>query len=186
MKPASRITVAALLLLVAGCGTTGARVDVTTEPTPNSGDTTGANTKLTVEVRTAPGKGERTYTLLCSPPGGNHPDPEAACRALTRRDDPFAPVPPDAVCTELYGGPQTASVTGTLKGKPVDARFSRTDGCQIDRWDSHAALLLERGGIGGKLSGDSLRDPTPSTRASQRRSRAAARRGGTRAHCRLG
>lgn len=150
MKPASSIAVAASLLLVAGCGTTGAGEDVTTtEPTANGGVTTDPKTKLTVEVRTAPGRGERTYTLLCDPPGGRHPEPEAACRTLTRMKHPFVPVPPDAVCTQIYGGPQTATVTGTLSGKPVEARFSRTDGCQIARWDDHAALLVERGGVRG-------------------------------------
>ena len=66
---------------------------------------------------------------------------------LPELKDPFAPVPSDAMCTEIYGGPQTATVTGTLRGEPVNARFSRTDGCQIARWDKHAALLVEAGGV---------------------------------------
>jgi len=46
-------------------------------------------------------------------------------------------------CTQLYGGPQTASIRGTLRGEPVDARFSRTDGCQIARWEQVGDLLGE-------------------------------------------
>ena len=50
------------------------------------------------------------------------------------------------MCTEIYGGPQTATVTGTFRGEPVSAEFSRTNGCEIARWDGHVALLVETGG----------------------------------------
>jgi hypothetical protein len=69
-------------------------------------------------------------------------DDTAGCGAATRLDTgDFAPVPADTVCTQQYGGPQTARVTGTLRGERIDARFSRTDGCEISRWDSVADLL---------------------------------------------
>lgn len=122
---------------------------MTTDPGPGAGAQPGGATELTVVVTSGPGKGERTYTLLCDPPGGDHPDPEAACRDLAAMPDPFSPVPVDAMCTQVYGGPQTATVTGTFRGEPVDARFSRTDGCQIARWDEHATLLVETGGVDG-------------------------------------
>src|SRR4051812_9350395 len=57
--------------------------------------------------------------------------PGAHCQVtkrLTAHD--FAPTPKDVACSMIYGGPETATVKGTLRGKPVDARFSRTDGCQ--------------------------------------------------------
>ena len=139
-----RMVAAAALLFAAGCGGAGTGGDVTTEPGAGSDDR-GA-TELTIVVRQGPGGGEQTYSLACDPAGGDHPDPEAACRLLSELEDPFAPVPPDAMCTEIYGGPQTATVTGTLRGEPVDAEFSRTDGCQIARWDRHLAVLVEPGG----------------------------------------
>ena len=74
------------------------------------------------------------------------PQDSAACRAadaLEARD--FAPVPRDVACTLQYGGPQTATVKGTLRGKPVDARFSRENGCEIGRWQAAAALLEAAG-----------------------------------------
>jgi hypothetical protein len=89
------------------------------------------------------------WSLACDPAGGDHPDPEAACRLLDELENPFAPVPADQACTEIYGGPQTAHVTGTFRGEPVDAEFDRTNGCQISRWDAHLDLLVERGGAGG-------------------------------------
>ena len=59
----------------------------------------------------------------------------------------FDPPPKDQACTEQYGGPETATVTGTLAGKPVTAKFARTDGCQIGRWDALAALFGPVAGI---------------------------------------
>jgi hypothetical protein len=55
--------------------------------------------------------------------------------------DDFAPTAPDVACTQQYGGPEVATVTGTLRGEPVDARFSRENGCEISRWQDVAELL---------------------------------------------
>jgi predicted small secreted protein len=147
MRPLVPLAVlAASFLLVAGCGTIASGGDVIAEP-PTGSATPGAATELTIVVKAGPGNAEDTYTLVCDPPGGDHPDPEAACRLLNELKDPFAPVPSDAMCTQVYGGPQTATVTGTLRADPVDAQFSRTDGCQIARWDKHVTLLVESGGV---------------------------------------
>ncbi|MFD3993164.1 SSI family serine proteinase inhibitor [Streptomyces sp. NPDC058583] len=86
-----------------------------------------------------------TYELICHPAGGTHPASQAACARLdeltTWGTDPFAPVPPDSMCTMQYGGPATARVTGTWAGRPVDASFSRADGCEIARWDNFVPVL---------------------------------------------
>ena len=82
------------------------------------------------------------WTLSFDPPGGTHPDPEAACRALAEHGrTALAPVPDNQPCTMIYGGPQTARITGTWKGEPVDAMLSRTDGCEIARWKALRGLL---------------------------------------------
>ncbi|GAA2383390.1 hypothetical protein GCM10010420_01810 [Streptomyces glaucosporus] len=91
------------------------------------------------------GQSRRTYTLECRPAGGSHPDPLAACGALDRASrgpgDPWAPVPGDSVCAQVYGGPATARVTGRWRGSPVEAVFDRTDGCEIARWDALVPAL---------------------------------------------
>ena len=89
-----------------------------------------------LEISVTPG-GEvptKIWTLRC-PDGGTLPDAAEACDKLESMDDPFAPVPKDVACTEIYGGPQTAEVRGTFRGQPVNARFNRTNGCEIERWD---------------------------------------------------
>ena len=57
---------------------------------------------------------------------------------------PFAPVPKGVACTQIYGGPQIAIVSGTFRGRRVWARFSRVDGCQTERWNRVRFLFVER------------------------------------------
>jgi hypothetical protein len=86
--------------------------------------------------------GKTTYTLTCEPTGGDVEQPEVACEQLsTTAALPLQPVDPDMMCTQVYGGPQTAVVTGTVNGQPVDSTFSRVNGCEISRWDAMTALL---------------------------------------------
>lgn len=112
-------------------------------PPPAGGD------HLTVTVRNAGGDADGTYEVDCHPGGGSHPDAGGACGVVERNTrwgkDAFAPVPGDGVCTMQYGGPATAHVTGTWAGRPVDARFDRSNGCEIGRWDRLVPLLPEVG-----------------------------------------
>jgi len=114
----------------------------TTPPTDDAPITPVA-ADITVVVD-ATGKGATsTFTLTCEPAGGDHPDVEAACTAIASAGGAaaFDPTPQDVACTELWGGPQTATVTGTVDGATIDAQFSRTNGCEISRWDHLEALF---------------------------------------------
>ena len=44
-------------------------------------------------------------------------------------------------CAQIYGGPETAHVTGTIGGARVDRRFTRTNGCAIADFTRAAGLL---------------------------------------------
>ena len=68
----------------------------------------------------------------------------AVCTRLATVEHPFAPVPRGAACTLIYGGPQVALVRGTYGGRRVWARFNRSNGCEIARWNRVAFLF--RGG----------------------------------------
>jgi hypothetical protein len=113
------------LVLVAGAGAA-------------AGDT---SLKATVWAK-GEGTARAVRTLRCDPPGGSVPRPAAACRAvLAAGRAAFRPVPPDTACTEIYGGPAVAVVTGRLDGRRVWARFTRENGCQIARWQRLVGLL---------------------------------------------
>jgi hypothetical protein len=78
---------------------------------------------------------KRTYTLTCAPLGGTLPRRASACQKLFLLKAPFAPTPIGTPCTQIYGGPQEALVTGQFNGAPIRARFSRKGGCEIARWN---------------------------------------------------
>lgn len=82
-----------------------------------------------------------TWTLRCNPTGGTLPARTTACRRLSQLSAPFAPVPKDAVCTMVFGGPEVALVRGTFRGKRVWTYFRRRDGCEIARWKRVAFLF---------------------------------------------
>jgi hypothetical protein len=114
------------LLLVAGCGS----------EEDGEGGLAGrsglAKTELSVTVwPQGQGGPKRVRRVEC--PGA------AVCGELSAQS--FAPVPGNMACTAIYGGPDVAHVTGTLRGEPVDESFSLEDGCQIDRWDRNRELL---------------------------------------------
>jgi hypothetical protein len=134
VKPLAAILAA--LLFIAGCGGW------------EGGKTPGTQTVLQIKAwPNGEDRGEpREWRLHCERSGGTLPAPEKACERLLALDDPFAPTPGGAVCTEIYGGPAVAEVEGLYRGETVNARFTRTDGCEIDRWDRHAFLFPVRPG----------------------------------------
>ncbi|MEU9498865.1 SSI family serine proteinase inhibitor [Streptomyces sp. NPDC048196] len=101
---------------------------------------------LTVTVRrSGSAHTDGTFELYCHPARGTHHHVRRACDKLDSMTrwgkDPFAPVPQHAQCTMIYGGPATAHVTGTWAGRPVNADFRRTNGCEIERWSRFEPLL---------------------------------------------
>jgi hypothetical protein len=113
------------LILLAGCGSEEEGEDGTAGPSAPA-------TALTVTLwPQGPDGPMRESRVKC--PGAS------VCGELSPQR--LAPVPHDMACTAIYGGPSVARVTGTLRGEPVDERFSLEDGCQIARWERNRGLL---------------------------------------------
>lgn len=109
----------------------------TGSPTPRAAGAT----DLTIVVDDGAGA-RTTWHLTCDPAGGDHPDPAKACAVLAQHGaTALPPVPRDRMCTQVFGGAQTAHITGTWRGEKVDARLSRTNGCEITRWQALIGLL---------------------------------------------
>lgn len=150
----------AMLLTLTACGkgsTVGDRSSETPtmQTSPTSESSQEPQSQLTVHVEPGQDAQPREWTLHCDPPGGSHPAPEAACAALAAASDPFKPVPPDAICTQIYGGPQTATLEGTWRGERVHATYNRKNGCEIHRWEAIKAALqpLQRDGTSASPTG---------------------------------
>ena len=99
--------------------------------------------RIAMTLRVDVGDGAvKTFSLRCSPTSGNHPNRWAACKVLLAGGvKVLAPVPAEAMCTQIYGGPQKALVVGTWAGKKVSAKFARTNGCEISKWEAVRALF---------------------------------------------
>jgi hypothetical protein len=128
------------LLVVTACaaqpGDGGGAQPTTGSPGPAAEDA------LSITVDRGDGREPEKYTLVCAgEQPSTHPDAQAACEHLSGLDDPFAPIAADVMCTEIYGGPQTAHITGRWQGEPVDLELSRVDGCHISQWDSLGPVL---------------------------------------------
>ena len=70
---------------------------------------------------------------------------KAACRLIRRgvlrrvvRDQKSR-----RLCSQIYGGPQRARITGTVDGGRVNLTITRTDGCGTADWDRLETLLGE-------------------------------------------
>jgi Subtilisin inhibitor-like len=124
--------VIAALVAVVGCGAGSAAQNASPAPT---------DLRITVWPGGRAEGGARSYTLRCDPASGSLPRAATACSKLGTLPRPLAPVSRDAVCTEQYGGPQQALVTGRLRADSVWATFSATNGCQIARAKTIAFLL---------------------------------------------
>lgn len=99
--------------------------------------------KITVSYRPSQSSGV-TFTVSCSAHSisGTHPNEKAICAAIAKQGTRlFAPVPAGIACSQIYGGPESARIAGTVTGHKINATFSRTDGCQIARWNAAKALV---------------------------------------------
>jgi hypothetical protein len=100
--------------------------------------------------------GDAKLSVTLDPDGPDGPEEEAteevSCEEVS--DDPAClavgeleasdldPPPPDQACTELFGGPDEATIQGEIDGEDVDAELNRSNGCEIDRFDAAVPLLL--------------------------------------------
>ena len=137
------LLVLAAVLMVAGCGSgddgspEAAGTAEGTGSDPAAGAISQADNDLQIELDLGDGRAPVTWTLTCvGSVEGSHPQAQAACDHLAGMERPFAPLPEDVVCSQEYGGPETARVTGRWGGGPVELDLSRVDGCRIAQWDS--------------------------------------------------
>ncbi|MEE1803587.1 SSI family serine proteinase inhibitor [Streptomyces sp. JV176] len=118
------------------------------EAWPQSAAAPGDQLTVTVAKSGVAGS-DGTYRLTCRPVGGTHQRARAACDRLAElaggSQDPFAPVSRNAACTMQYGGDATARVSGTWRGRSVDASFNKKNGCEISRWRALEPVLPGNG-----------------------------------------
>jgi hypothetical protein len=65
------------------------------------------------------------------------------CADLASRQGVFQQIEESGgeVCGEVYGGPQRATITGSVAGQSVDVTVERNDSCGIQDWETLEWLL---------------------------------------------
>jgi hypothetical protein len=118
-----------------------------TEPPVDPGDILGAGpypiADLTITVVLSPEAAGANYRVACLGDTATltgDPAPASAdtmCRALGEDAVRERIVLGDreGACTLQYGGPETATITGTFDGTGIDTAFHRADGCGISDWE---------------------------------------------------
>ena len=100
-------------------------------------------------------EGDSSLTVTLDPDGPDGPEDEmteeascedgsddGVCMAIADTDvEALGPTSPDTACTEIFGGPDTASLEGTIEGENVDVDLTRANGCEIERFDAALPLL---------------------------------------------
>ena len=123
----------AVIVALVGCGSSAAGTAASS-----------ADLRITYYPQGRDGPGKRTWTLGCDPAAGTLPRRAAACQKLDAMTNPFARLRRAVMCTDIYGGPDEAVITGTFEGRPVWVRLSQRNGCEIARWKKLSFLI---GGI---------------------------------------
>jgi hypothetical protein len=139
----------------------------TATPSPDTETTTPAPSPSAAPVTSGPGLGNAelaimvkpsetgtpaNFTLVCvdgvPAAESQHPNAAAGCAAL-KNDAALlspGPRPTDQPCTQQYGGPQQATVTGVVDGHAVEVTFNLRDGCEIAAWNAAKDVLGSTGG----------------------------------------
>jgi hypothetical protein len=137
-------------LFAAACGSSGVSNSGGTDST-DPGDLLGAGPYpvATLDITiTHPDTGDLSYTISCLGDtatllGDAAISAEQACTALAGADVSARLIdgaPADQICTEIYGGPDLATIVGTHDGDTVNTTVDRSNGCGIDDWER---LLVE-------------------------------------------
>jgi hypothetical protein len=146
-------------------GSTGASATAT--PSPDTETTSPAPSPSAAPVTSGPGQGNaelaimvkpsetgtpENFTLVCvdgvPAAESQHPDAAAACLAVKNNAALLTPTPrpTNQACTMQYGGPQEATVTGVVDGRPVETTFTLRDGCEIADWNAAKDVIGSTGG----------------------------------------
>ncbi len=122
--------VCAAAVAVSGCGLATSSGGAASSPSAHP-----AQASVAITVSSGPGTKAVHWTLRCDPPGGTHPDPTDACKALLTAKTPFAPLRARLDCPMILASAKRAVITGTWFGHKVH-RVVIDGGCDLGLWDA--------------------------------------------------
>ena len=134
-----------------GGSDTGGSESTTTDGASDTTTAPSGSVDLTIDISDGSATAH-TATLRCTgddPAGTGHladaDAARAACELVTGNEAARTRLvegePTDRMCTQIYGGPEVATVEGTIDGQPVRTTVRRNDGCGIADWELLTPLL---------------------------------------------
>jgi hypothetical protein len=108
---------------------------------PLNGAKAASSDSLVVSYRQSPQSELQKWTLKCNPAGGTMPNAKTVCKKLLKVSKPFTPTDVGRACAQIYESEEVTTVRGSWKGKKVTAKFSKNNGCEINRWKALEFLL---------------------------------------------
>ncbi|MEW9532043.1 subtilase-type protease inhibitor [Microbispora sp. NPDC049125] len=113
-------------------------------PAPEAGGGSASRAR-TVRLAVARGEGtgtpERHVTLTCAPPGGTHPSPAEACRALDKvGGDPARFTPAGGKVCPLIYDPVTVTASGIWDGKHIWYQHTFGNNCEMQSYGPFFAI----------------------------------------------
>lgn len=119
--------------------------------TPDISDLPTGKDVIALKAATSAGPGSPTKvtTLVCqngkSAPQSTLANAQTLCASLPdtwqKTLTGLAKASPNVKCALVYGGPSVATVIGSYQGTKITAQFSRSNGCEIAKWNLLEPLL---------------------------------------------
>ena len=142
------LPILAAAMVLAACGKGDESTVATTTPVTTAPPVVDDAVALLIEVGTGEVLGALVATIAVEGGTGSvtgyltDPAPVIAALANTDAAGVLLNRPDDQqACTEQYGGPDVAHVTGTIGSAAIDLTIDRADGCGIADWDLLQPLL---------------------------------------------
>jgi predicted secreted protein len=138
-----------VMALVVACGDDANTPAATTAPTSTDAPVVDVPVSIRVEIGTLEVVGALVSTIdieggVITGRGYLGADPAPAVALLADGDAVerlVSGADQQQACTEQYGGPDVAHITGSIDGTPVDTTVDRANGCGIADWDLLQPIL---------------------------------------------
>lgn len=137
-------SIASAVLLLSSCTIT---VDIDgAKPNPNPPIQQEFSASIDISYAADENTDAVTYNLNCDVDGnasGTHPNPTVACSTLEEAYSNYIAIVSSKrdACTMIYGGPETATISGLIRDTEIYVSLSRGNGCEIAEWDAWNEVL---------------------------------------------
>ncbi len=113
---------------------------------PNTSNSLNSTSVVDLQIQITSTKGKKfSWTLRCTPVGGNHPRAKSVCNFLKTKANRAAFVRTSGdTCLQIYGGDAIARIRGVSYGEKINLELNRSNSCSINQWEKLITILRYR------------------------------------------